>query len=98
VYGHFAVQPGVPGVNAVTLQPDDFPLTIRSWQPGDRIRMRYGTKSVHRFFIDRHIPRWRRQDWPVLENASGRIILIPGLGCDVHHWSESPTINIEVQL
>ncbi|MBQ6533158.1 MAG: tRNA lysidine(34) synthetase TilS [Solobacterium sp.] len=90
VYGHFAVQPGVPGVNAVTLQPDDFPLTIRSWQPGDRIRMRYGTKSVHRFFIDRHIPRWQRPLWPVVVNAGGTVILVPGLGCDTDHYSIKP--------
>ncbi|MBR2727202.1 MAG: tRNA lysidine(34) synthetase TilS, partial [Solobacterium sp.] len=94
----FRIQDPAPGVFAVTLQEDDWPVTLRTWQAGDAAEMRYGTKSVHRFFIDRHIPRWRRQDWPVLENASGKIILIPGLGCDVHHWSETPTINIEVQL
>ena len=89
-YGHFAIQPGTPGVNAVTLQDSDFPLTIRSWQAGDKIRLRFGTKSVHRFFIDRHIPRWQRALWPVVVNAGGTVILVPGLGCDTDHYSIKP--------
>ncbi|MBR3128236.1 MAG: tRNA lysidine(34) synthetase TilS, partial [Solobacterium sp.] len=89
-YGHFAIQPGIPGVNAVTLQDSDFPLTIRSWQAGDKIRLRFGTKSVHRFFIDRHIPRWQRALWPVVVNACGTVILVPGLGCDTDHYSIKP--------
>ena len=90
----FSIGPGSPGVNAVTVREDDWPLTIRSWQPGDEIRMRYGTKSVHRFFIDRHIPRYMRRSWPVVVNASGSVILVPGLGCDILHFSTSPDFNV----
>ena len=90
----FMIGPGSPGVNAVTVREEDWPLTIRSWQSGDEIRMRYGTKSVHRFFIDRHIPRYMRQSWPVVVNASGSVILVPGLGCDILHFSTSPDFNV----
>ena len=90
----FMIGPGSPGVNAVTVREEDWPLTIRSWQSGDEIRMRYGTKSVHRYFIDRHIPRYMRQSWPVVVNASGSVILVPGLGCDILHFSTSPDFNV----
>ena len=91
---YYRIEPGIPGVNALTLREDDFPLTVRSFEEGDRIRMRFGTKSVHRFFIDRHIPRWLRSVWPVAVNASGEIILVPGLGCDVNHYSVTPDIVV----
>lgn len=90
----FRIEPGSPGVNAVTVREEDWPLTIRSWQSGDEIKMRYGTKSVHRFFIDRHIPRYMRRSWPVVVNAAGSVILVPGLGCDILHFSTSPDFNV----
>ena len=79
---------------AVTLAESDFPLTVRSWQAGDSIRLRFGRKSVHRFFIDRRIPLWKRASWPVVLNASGAVILVPGLGCDVDHYSIKPTLYV----
>ncbi len=91
---YYRIEQGIPGVNALTLREDDFPLTVRSFEEGDRIRMRFGTKSVHRFFIDRHIPRWLRSVWPVAVSASGEIILVPGLGCDVNHYSVTPDIVV----
>ncbi len=90
----FLVTAGSPGVNAVTVRADDWPLTIRSWRKGDSIRMRFGTKSVHRFFIDRHIPLYQRSSWPVTENCRKEIILVSGLGCDTLHFSVSPDFNV----
>ena len=85
---------GVPGVNALSVSESDFPLKIRNWQDGDRIRLRFGTKSVHRFFIDRRIPRYMRDSWPVVENREGTVILVPGLGCDVLHFTVCPDFNV----
>ncbi len=90
----FRVEKGEPGVNAVTVGKDDYPLIIRNAQPADRITMRFGTKKVHRFFIDRHIPLYERGVWPVVENAAGDVILVPGLGCDKAHHSISPTFSV----
>ena len=94
-WSSFRVNEPEPGVNAVTLTEADYPVTLRSWQPGDAISLRYGTKHVHRFFIDRHIPRFRRRSWPVLVNAQGNVVLVPGIGCDTDHYSAEPSINIE---
>ena len=91
---HFYTENGSLGVFALTLEEADFPIRIRSFQAGDKIQMRFGCKEVHRFFIDRHIPKYQRQTWPVVENAAGEIILVPGLGCNVLHYSTMPNLNV----
>ena len=91
---YFRIEQGVPGVNAVTVTEADYPLTIRPAEAGDKIRMRFGAKLVHRFFIDRHITRYERTCWPVVLNAAGDVILVPGLGCDIDHYSISPTFSV----
>ena len=91
---YFRTAPPSPGINAVTVSVADFPLSIRSFSEGDRIQMRFGSKSVHRFFIDRHIPLYLRKTWPVVLNREGSVILVPGLGCDVFHFSISPDFNV----
>ena len=93
----FRVEDGVPGVNAVTVKPEDWPLTVRSPENGDRIAMRFGHKSVHRFFIDRRIAKYDRLLWPVVTNCKNEVILIPGLGCDRGHYSIDPAFSV-IQL
>ncbi|MBQ2478563.1 MAG: tRNA lysidine(34) synthetase TilS, partial [Erysipelotrichales bacterium] len=73
-------------MEGVYLTKGDFPVKIRSPKEGDEIRLRYGTKKLSRFFIDRKIPRYARETWPVLENKDGKIVLVPGIGCDVDHY------------
>ncbi|MBR2825539.1 MAG: tRNA lysidine(34) synthetase TilS [Solobacterium sp.] len=90
----FSIEEGKPGVYAVTFLEEDFPITIRNAREKDAILMRFGTKSVHRFFIDRHIPLYLRRVWPVVVNSKGTIILVPGLGCDIHHYSINPDCNV----
>ncbi len=90
----YKIEKGTPGVYAVTLLESDFPLHIRNVKDGDMIEMRYGCKKVHRFFIDRHIPLYQRQFWPVIENAKGNVIFVPGLGCDKYHYTVNPTLNV----
>ena len=91
---HFYTENGSLGVFALTLEEADFPIRIRSFQAGDKIQMRCGCKEVHRFFSDRHIPKYQRETWPVVENATGEIILVPGLGCNVLHYSTMPNLNV----
>ena len=88
------VREGKPGINALSLKETDFPVVIRNAEMGDVISMRFGSKKVHRFFIDRHIPKWRRKQWPVVENAEGKVIFVAGLGCDVDHYTVKPDVNV----
>lgn len=91
---YYVIQEGKCGVYAITLQEDDFPICIRNFKDGDEIEMRFGKKKVHRFFIDRHIPLYRRETWPVIENRHGNVIFVSGLGCDKHHYTVNPTCNV----
>ncbi len=58
----------------------DFPLYLRSRHPGDTITLiGGGTKKVKNLFIDAKIPLSQRDHMPLLVDASGRVLWIPGL-------------------
>lgn len=71
----------------IAVREEEFPMTIRPVQAGDVIRMRYGSKKVHRFFIDRHIEKIYRKSWPVLCSKDGEILFVNRLGASASHFS-----------
>ena len=87
----FTVEEGKAGVYACTFKETDFPITIRTWRSGDAIAMRFGTKKIQRWFIDRKIPRWQRALWPLVCDRGGKVIMVPGIGCDRRHHSSEPS-------
>ena len=91
---NFSTRPVGPSTSAVTLSEADFPITIRNARPGDKIKLRFGSKKVSRFFIDRKIPYKERLGWPVVENSQGDIVLVVGLGCDLNHYSTQPNLFV----
>ena len=62
------------------------PATVRSWQPGDRIRTPGGTKSLQDLFTDRKVPREERPRVPVVE-ADGEVVYL--FDPDSRHGDES---------
>ncbi|HEX8360506.1 MAG TPA: tRNA lysidine(34) synthetase TilS, partial [Longimicrobium sp.] len=56
-----------------------FPLTLRGWRPGDRVRTRAGTKKLKKLFLEARVPRAGRGRVPVLADAEGRVIWAAGL-------------------
>jgi len=78
-------------IEGVTLSDSDFPITIRSYQQGDAISLRFGTKKLNRWFIDRKIPLQQRNLWPVMVNAQGKVIFAAKIGCDIEHFSNNPS-------
>jgi tRNA(Ile)-lysidine synthase len=56
-----------------------FPLRIRAWRPGDRIRLSYGTKKLKKLLVEARIPSEQRHQRPVVSDASGRVIWVPGV-------------------
>ena len=79
---------------SITVGEDEYPLTIRNAEAKDAIKMRFGTKKVSRFFIDRHIPLYKRETYPVVVNNRGEVILVPELGPDVKHYSIKPDFYV----
>lgn len=72
------------------VEKSDFPLLIRNFQKGDVIKMRYGKKKISRYFIDQKIPLYKRHRWPIVLNSQNEIILVPGIGCNIDHYSINP--------
>jgi len=91
---HYKLLPTGETIEGLTLAEDDFPIVIRSPEPGDKIEMRFGTKRLSRFFIDRKIPIHERKKWLVIENCVKDIVFVSGLGCDVHHYSNNPSVFV----
>lgn len=53
-------------------------VTVRAWQPGDRMRVQSGVRKVKRFLSDAHISGPRRMQWPVVL-VNDEIVWIPGV-------------------
>ena len=56
-----------------------YPLRVRGVRPGDRIRLRAGSRKLKKVLIDRRVPRSRRASCPVVQSADGRILWAAGL-------------------
>jgi tRNA(Ile)-lysidine synthase len=56
-----------------------FPLELRAWRPGDRIRTSGGTRKLKKMFVERRVTRPDRVRTPVLVQDDGRILWVVGL-------------------
>ena len=87
---YFRIVNNADSFHSLTLMPDDFPITIRNYREGDKIKMVYGTKKLSRFFKDNKIINVKRQTWPVVINRHGEIVFVPRIGCCKTHYSIKP--------
>jgi tRNA(Ile)-lysidine synthase len=77
----------------------DAGLVVRSFIPGDRIRpigMR-GTRKVHDVFVDRKLPRARRERFPIV-TVAGTVAWVPGLvrgDCAVVNEATETIVRVE---
>lgn len=57
------------------------PLTIRPKKDGEKIEVKglNGSKKISDIFIDQKIPMKDRKLWPIVVDASGKVVWIPGL-------------------
>jgi tRNA(Ile)-lysidine synthase len=81
VWEHYPSE--VKGNEAFVLDPKHvkLPLIVRSRMIGDRMTLKglTGSKKVKDIFIDKKIPMNMRNKWPVVLDAEGNIIWLPGL-------------------
>lgn len=56
-----------------------FPLAMRAWEPGDRMRTSGGSRKLKRIFLEARIPAPERRARPVLVDANGEVLWIPGV-------------------
>ena len=55
-----------------------FPLDVRPWAPGDRMTLPYGKKKVKKILLEARVPADRREGWPVVADADGCVVWVPG--------------------
>lgn len=67
-----------PGAG-ITVPEPSFPLTVRGWRPGDRIRFAYGTKKLAKLFAEKRMGRRARRRTPVVVDAAGRVLWVAGV-------------------
>lgn len=73
---------GLEGVgDSVSLPLRDlrFPLAVRGWRPGDRVRLAYGSKKLKKLFLEARVPTGERHRTPVVADAGGRVLWVPGV-------------------
>lgn len=78
---HFTAPPRPVAVSDewVAQLPSDAALTVRKWQPGDRMRIGASVpRKVKRFLSDARVSGVRRGQWPVVL-AGDEIVWIPGV-------------------
>lgn len=95
-YEDFTILSQGSRIEGFSVEASDFPLIIRRVRANDSIKMRFGNKNVHRFFVDRKISKIQRKYWLVVENKLGHVIFVPGLGCDVEHYSQNEQFYFKI--
>jgi tRNA(Ile)-lysidine synthase len=75
-----------------------FPLTLRGREPGDRVRTRAGTRPLKKLLGEARVPVRRRGTLPVLADATGAVLWVPGVaraeGCAAEPGAPSITLAV----
>lgn len=75
-----ASQPPPPGLLGLPLpQHTRWPLQVRTRLPGDRVRAPSGSRKLQDLLVDRRIPAEQRDQVPVVVDAAGELLWVPGL-------------------
>lgn len=74
----------------------NYPLIVRSRKPGDIMKVMglNGSKKVKDIFIDQKIPPSVRSKVPIVTDASGRILWLPGVRRSAHAAVGNHTLSI----
>ncbi len=75
-----SARPAPQGALVLPLHPETrWPLTVRTRRPGDRIQGPSGSRKLQDVFVDLRLPAERRDLQPVVTDAEGRLLWVPGL-------------------
>jgi tRNA(Ile)-lysidine synthase len=75
-----APTPPPPGTLGLPLpEGTGWPLTVRTRRPGDRVRGPAGSRKLQDVMVDRRIPAERRDLLPVVTDAEGALLWVPGV-------------------
>ncbi len=85
-----------PGPAAFMLRREVGSLTLRGRRPGDRVEAGDGRRrAVQDVFVDARIPTEQRDGWPLLVEASTRVLWVVGLWPPAHGGASGPSVRAE---
>lgn len=61
---------------ALYVPADHYPLSIRAWSPGDRIRLPGGSRKLGRLMSEARVPARERPTVPIVTDVRGRILCL----------------------
>ncbi len=80
--------------DGVTLSAMDFPITIRNVKDGDSIAFKFGHKNLKKMLRSKKYPYEDVETWPVVVNKGGNVVFVVGIGADITHFSNKPSIFV----
>ena len=83
----FTVSQGPAPLGALVLPlptSTHWPLTVRTRRPGDRVQGARGSRKLQDVFVDLRLPAERRDLQPVVVDAEGQVLWVPGV------WAPTP--------
>lgn len=73
-------EPPPAGVHGLALPASAlWPLTVRTRQPGDRVRTASGQRRLQDLLVDLRVPAEARAAWPLVADAGGRVLWVPAI-------------------
>lgn len=73
-----------------------YPLTLRGWRPGDRIRLDYGSKKLKKLFAEHRLDRRARARVPLLVDDTGQVLWAVGLAHGAEGTEDGEALEITV--
>lgn len=64
---------------ALSVPGNHYPLTVREWEAGDRIRLTGGSRKLKRLFGEARIPVTARHSIPIVADSRGNVLWVAGL-------------------
>ena len=71
--------PVSPWVERFSVSGLEFPVTLRGWRSGDRMRHSYGSKKLKKIFGEKRVGLEERSRAPVVVDGKERVLWIPGV-------------------
>ncbi len=90
--------PGAMNGEACFAQDVAFPLEVRGWQPGDRIRLPVGSKKLKELFREARVPAPDRHRTPVVVDGTGSLLWVPGVAQSVDSVAMSGAVGLHMGI
>jgi len=71
--------PVSPWVERFSVSGLEFPVTLRAWRSGDRMKRSYGSKKLKKIFGEKRVGLEERSQSPVVVDGKEQVLWIPGV-------------------